>query len=86
MEQIELGVIESFRALIFFNLVHELDKQSEFKLAISTTGVNFFYFMSYFVFIMYAKSLLTKANPSIKPGDVMTVYFYDNIIIWNDGS
>jgi len=50
----------------YIDLVHELDKQSGFKLAISTAAVNFFYFLSYFVCIMYAKSLLSHNNPSVK--------------------
>ena len=69
----------------YINLVHELDKQSGFKLAISTAGVNFFYFFSYFVCIMYAKSLLSKNNPSIKPGDVMTVCFSTTMAIASFG-
>ena len=69
----------------YINLVHELDKQSGFKLAISTAGVNFFYFMSYFVCVMYAKSLLAKDNPSIKSGDVMTVCFSTTMAISSFG-
>jgi ATP-binding cassette subfamily B (MDR/TAP) protein 1 len=67
------------------NLVHELDKSSGFKLAISTAGVNFFYFMSYFVCIMYAKSLLSRDNPKIKAGDVMTVCFATTMAVSSFG-
>ena len=59
----------------YVDLVYNLDVQSGFKLAIATAGVNFFYFLSYFACIMYARSLLTKENNSIKSGDVMTVCF-----------
>ena len=69
----------------YINLVHELDKQSGYKLAISSAGVNFFYFLSYFVCIMFAKSLLSKDNPSIKPGDVMTVCFSTTMAISSFG-
>ena len=69
----------------YINLVHELDKQSGFKLAIANAGVNFFYFLSYFVCIMYAKSLLAKDNPSIKPGDVMIVCFSTTMAISSFG-
>ena len=69
----------------YIDLVHKLDKQSGFKLAISTAGVNFFYFLSYFVCLMYAKSLLSKDNPSIKPGDVMTVCFSTTMAVASFG-
>ena len=69
----------------YIDLVHKLDKQSGFKLAISTAGVNFFYFLSYFVCLMYAKSLLSKENPSIKPGDVMTVCFATTMAVASFG-
>ena len=69
----------------YIDLVHKLDKQSGFKLAISTAGVNFFYFLSYFVCILYAKSLLSKENPSIKPGDVMTVCFATTMAVASFG-
>ena len=59
----------------YIDLVHKLDAQSGFRLAIATAGVNFFYFLSYFSCVMYARSLLTKENSSLKPGDVMTVCF-----------
>ena len=69
----------------YIDLVHELDKQSGFKLAISSGAVNFFYFLSYFVCVMYAKSLLSKTNPSIKPGDVMTVCFATTMAVASFG-
>ena len=69
----------------YIDLVHELDKQSGFKLAISSGAVNFFYFLSYFVCVMYAKSLLSKSNPSIKPGDVMTVCFATTMAVASFG-
>ena len=69
----------------YIDLVHKLDKQSGFKLAISTAGVNFFYFLSYFVCLMYAKTLLSKENPSIKPGDVMTVCFATTMAVASFG-
>ena len=69
----------------YIDLVHKLDKQSGFKLAIATAGVNFFYFLSYFVCIIYARSLLSKDNPSIKPGDVMTVCFATTMAVASFG-
>ena len=69
----------------YIDLVHQLDKQSGYKLAISTAAVNFFYFLSYFVCIMYAKSLLSQDNPSIKPGDVMTVCFATTMAVSSFG-
>ena len=41
----------------YIDLVHKLDAQSGFRLAIATAGVNFFYFLSYFSCVMYARSL-----------------------------
>ena len=69
----------------YIDLVHQLDKQSGYKLAISTAAVNFFYFLSYFVCIMYAKSLLSQDNPSVKPGDVMTVCFATTMAVSSFG-
>ena len=69
----------------YIDLMHELDKKSGFKLAISSAGVNFFHNMSYFVCIYYAKTLLSKDNPSIKPGDVMTVCFSTTMAISSFG-
>ena len=69
----------------YIDLMHELDKQSGLKLAIASAGVNFFYFLSYFVCILYAKSLLSKDNPSIKSGDVMTVCFATTMAISSFG-
>ena len=59
----------------YIDLVHKLDRRSAFKLAISTAGVNFFYFLSYFACILYARRLLSSEDNSIKSGDVMTVCF-----------
>ena len=61
--------------------MYELQKKAGNKLAISMAGVNFFYYLSFFVCIIYAKSLLAKDNPSIKPGDVMTVCFTTTMAI-----
>ena len=69
----------------YIDLVHELDKKSGFKLAISSGAVNFFYFLSYFVCILYARSLLSKEKPPIKPGDVMTVCFATTMAISSFG-
>ena len=65
----------------YINLMYELQKKAGNKLAISMAGVNFFYYLSFFVCIIYAKSLLAKDNPSIKPGDVMTVCFTTTMAI-----
>ena len=69
----------------YVDLVYNLDVQSGFKLAIATAGVNFFYFLSYFACIMYARSLLTKENNSIKSGDVMTVCFATTMAVSSFG-
>ena len=69
----------------YIYLVHKLNAQSGFKLAIATAGVNFFYFLSYFSCVMYARSLLTKENNSIKPGDVMTVCFATTMAVSSFG-
>ena len=69
----------------YIDLVHKLNAQSGFKLAIATAGVNFFYFLSYFSCVMYARSLLTKENNSIKPGDVMTVCFATTMAVSSFG-
>ena len=65
----------------YINLMYELQKQAGNKLALSMAGVNFFYYISFFVCIIYAKTLLSKDNPSIKPGDVMTVCFATTVAI-----
>ena len=65
----------------YINLMYELQKQAGNKLALSMAGVNFFYYISFFVCIIYAKTLLSKDNPSIKPGDVMTVCFATTMAI-----
>ena len=69
----------------YIDLVHKLDAQSGFRLAIATAGVNFFYFLSYFSCVMYARSLLTKENSSLKPGDVMTVCFATTMAVSSFG-
>ena len=69
----------------YIDLVHKLDTQAGFKLAIASAGVNFFYFMSYFSCIIYARSLLTKDNNDIKPGDVMTVCFATTMAVSSFG-
>ena len=69
----------------YIDLVHQLDKKSAFRLALSTGGVNFFFFLSYFVCIIYARSLLSKDNPSIKSGDVMTVCFSSTMAVSSFG-
>ena len=69
----------------YVDLVYNLDVQSRFKFAIATAGVNFFYFLSYFACIMYARSLLTKENNSIKSGDVMTVCFATTMAVSSFG-
>ena len=65
----------------YVNLIYELENKSAFKLALATGGVNFFFFLSYFVAIIFAKHLLSKDNSSIKPGDVMTVCFSSTMAI-----
>ena len=59
----------------YADLVRQFDAKAGFKYAIATAGVNFFSFLSYFVCILYARSLLSKDNNNnnIKPGDIMTV-------------
>ena len=58
----------------YADLVRQFDAKAGFKYAIATAGVNFFSFLSYFVCILYARSLLSKENNNnIKPGDIMTV-------------
>ena len=69
----------------YIDLVHKLDGQSGFRLAKATAGVNFFYFMSYFACILYARSLLSKENSTIKPGDVMTVCFATTMAVSSFG-
>ena len=69
----------------YIDLVHKLDAQSGFRLAIATAGVNFFYFLSYFSCVMYARSLLTKENSSLKPGDIMTVCFATTMAVSSFG-
>ena len=69
----------------YIDLMHELDKKSGFKLAISSAGVNFFFFLSYFVVLMLARNLLSKENPSIEPGDVMTVCFASTMAVSSFG-
>ena len=65
----------------YINLMYELEKKGGVKLAIANAGVNFFFFLSYFVAVIYARNLLAKDNPSIKPGDVMTVCFSTTMAI-----
>ena len=65
----------------YINLMYELQKSAGNKLAISTAGVNFFYYLSFFVCIIYARNLLANDNPSIKPGDVMIVCFATTMAI-----
>ena len=69
----------------YIDLVHKLDRQSGLKLAIASAGVNFFYFMSYFSCIMYARTLLSKENNTIKPGEVMTVCFSTTMAVSSFG-
>ena len=57
----------------YADLVRQFDAKAGFKYAIATAGVNFFSFLSYFVCILYVRSLLSKDNNNIKPGDIMTV-------------
>ena len=59
----------------YTDLVRRFDAKSGFRLAIATAGVNFFFYLSYFACIIYARSLLSKKNNNMKPGDVMTVCF-----------
>lgn len=73
----------------YINLIHQLNKQSEFKLAISTQESIFLFFVIFCLYIIYAKLLLPKTNPSIKSGPCyksFIFYNYGNIFIWNDGS
>ena len=69
----------------YIDLVHKLDSQAALKMAIASAGVNFFYFMSYFAAIIYARSLLTRDNNDIKPGDVMTVFFSTTMAVSSFG-
>ena len=69
----------------YIDLVHKLDTQAGCKLATASAGVNFFYFMSYFACIIYARSLLVKDNNNIKPGDVMTVCFATTMAVSSFG-
>ena len=69
----------------YIDLVHKLDSQAAFKMAIASAGVNFFYFMSYFAAIIYARSLLTRDDNDIKPGDVMTVCFSTTMAVSSFG-
>ena len=69
----------------YIDLVHKLDSQSGFRLALAHVGVYFFYFIAFFFVIIYARSLLSKGNNSIKPGDVMTVCFAATMAISSFG-
>ena len=59
----------------YTDLVRRFDAKSGFRLAIATASANFFFFLSFFACIIYARSLLSKKNNNMKPGDVMTVCF-----------
>ena len=69
----------------YIDLVHRLDTQAGCKIAIASAGLNFFYFMSYFAAIIYARTLLTKDDNDIKPGDVMTVCFSTTMTVASFG-
>ena len=69
----------------YIDLVHRLDTQAGCKIAIASAGLNFFYFMSYFVAIIYARTLLTQDDNDIKPGDVMTVCFSTTMAVSSFG-
>ena len=69
----------------YIDLVHKLDSKSGFHLALATVGVYFFYFIAFFACIIYARSLLSKDNNSIKSGDVMTVCFASTMAISSFG-
>ena len=69
----------------YIDLVHKLDTRAGFKMSIASAGVNFFYFMSYFAAIMYARTLLTKDDNNLKPGDVMTVCFATTMAVSSFG-
>ena len=69
----------------YIDLVHRLDTQAGCKIAIASAGLNFFYFMSYFAAIIYARTLLTKDDNDIKPGDVMTVCFSTTMAVASFG-
>ena len=65
----------------YTDLVRRFDAKSGFRLAIATAGVNFFFYLSFFACIIYARSLLSKKNNNMKPGDVMTVCFATTIAV-----
>ena len=69
----------------YIDLVHRLDTQAGCKIAIASAGLDFFYFMSYFVAIIYARTLLTQDDNDIKPGDVMTVCFSTTMAVSSFG-
>ena len=69
----------------YIDLVHRLDTQAGCKIAIASAGLNFFYFMSYFAAIIYARTLLTQDDNDIKPGDVMTVCFSTTMAVSSFG-
>ena len=69
----------------YIDLVHRLDTQAGCKIAIASAGLDFFYFMSYFVAIIYARTLLTQDDNDIKPGDVMTVCFSTTMAVASFG-
>ena len=69
----------------YIDLVHRLDTQAGCKIAIASAGLNFFYFMSYFAAIIYARTLLTQDDNDIKPGDVMTVCFSTTMAVASFG-
>ena len=65
----------------YTDLVRRFDAKSGFRLAIATAGVNFFFYLSFFACIIYSRSLLSKKNNNMKPGDVMTVCFATTIAV-----
>ena len=69
----------------YIDLVHRLDTQAGCKIAVASAGLNFFYFMSYFAAIIYARTLLTQDDNDIKPGDVMTVCFSTTMAVASFG-
>ena len=69
----------------YINLVHQLNKQSEFKLELSTQESFFLFFVIFCLYTIYAKSLLSKTNPSIKSGHVIKVWFSTTMEIFSFG-
>ena len=70
----------------YIDLVHELDNDAGTKAGLSTGGVIFFFYLSYGVSLLYARTILSKDNPDIKPGDVMTVLFSSTMAVSSFGT